>query len=84
MLMVFVIVGFIVMFVVFYGIKYVISVYEVLFYEIFVLSSMSFYICIVGVIKVELFFEYVWAFGVGLVYVIVNAFFGGSVSYVVL
>lgn len=61
MLMVFAITGLIVTPVVFYGIKHATSVYEALFYEILALSSMSFYTCIAGVIKAELFPEHVRA-----------------------
>lgn len=84
MLMVFAITGLIVTPVVFYGIKHATSVYEALFYEILALSSMSFYTCIAGVIKAELFPEHVRALGVGLAYAIANALFGGSASYVAL
>ncbi|UOR36023.1 MFS transporter [Helicobacter pylori] len=84
MLMVFAIAGLIVTPVVFYGIKHASGVYEALFYEMLALSAMSFYTCIAGVIKAELFPEHVRALGVGLAYAIANALFGGSASYVAL
>ncbi|GAA8710713.1 MFS transporter [Helicobacter pylori] len=84
MLMVFSIVGLIVTPVVFYGIKHASGVYEALFYEMLALSAMSFYTCIAGVVKAELFPEHVRALGVGLAYAIANALFGGSASYVAL
>ncbi len=84
MLMVFSITGLIVTPVVFYGIKNASGVYEALFYEMLALSAMSFYTCIAGVIKAELFPEHVRALGVGLAYAIANALFGGSASYVAL
>ncbi|GHP97401.1 hypothetical protein JP0054_00980 [Helicobacter pylori] len=58
--------------------------YEALFYEMLALSAMSFYTCIAGVVKAELFPEHVRALGVGLAYAIANALFGGSASYVAL
>ncbi|GAA9919662.1 MFS transporter [Helicobacter pylori] len=84
MLMVFAIAGFIVTPIVFYGIKHASGVYEALFYEMLALSAMSFYTCIAGVVKAELFPEHVRALGVGLAYAIANALFGGSASYVAL
>ncbi|GCF02088.1 MFS transporter [Helicobacter pylori] len=84
MLMVFSIAGLIVTPVVFYGIKHASGVYEALFYEMLALSTMSFYTCIAGVIKAELFPEHVRVLGVGLAYAIANALFGGSASYVAL
>ncbi len=84
MLMVFAIAGLIVTPVVFYGIKHAGGVYEALFYEMLALSAMSFYTCIAGVVKAELFPEHVRALGVGLAYAIANALFGGSASYVAL
>ncbi|GAA7437062.1 MFS transporter [Helicobacter pylori] len=84
MLMVFAIAGLIVTPVVFYGIKHATGVYEALFYEMLALSTMSFYTCIAGVVKAELFPEHVRALGVGLAYAIANALFGGSASYVAL
>ncbi|AFI06294.1 MFS transporter [Helicobacter cetorum] len=84
MLMVFGIMGLIVTPIVFYGIKNATHIYEALLYEMLALTAMSFYTCIAGVIKAELFPSYVRALGVGLAYAIANALFGGSASYVAL